>query len=221
MSTSSVPADPHPGLTTASLVIGPLLMAIGDLIHPQERMAAADQIVILAEHATRWYAAHLLLFVGIVLFIPGMLALAGLAASTRPAAGYAARILVLMGTAGFASIFVAEMLVGRYVLDGASPAAATALLESMFSGPMLAAVGPLMLAFAAGIAAFAVPLIRAGGGLRWSATAIALGILLIFVEIATAQVLLSQIGNVLAFCGSAATAVLLSRASAASTALPS
>jgi hypothetical protein len=209
MATDSPLRDRQPLLARASLVIGPLLMAIGDLIHPQERMAAADQIVILAEHASRWYAAHLLLFAGIVVFIPGMLALSAVAASRRPAAGHAARILVLMGTAGFASIFVAEMLVGRYVLDGASPAAAAALLETMFSGPMLAAVGPVMLAFVAGTAAFAIPLIRAGGGLRWSAAAIAAGMLLILVEIATAQVLLSQIGNVLIFVGSTGAAMVL------------
>jgi hypothetical protein len=63
-----------------------------------------------------------------------------------------------VGTAAVASIFVAEILVCRLVLDGADPAAATDLLESMFSGPILAAVGPAMLAFFVGTAAFAIPL---------------------------------------------------------------
>ena len=193
-------------IAAASLVVGPLLMAIGDLIHPEERMAAAEQIAIVVSHASRWYPAHLLLFVGMMLFIPGLLALAALTGARKPAAGYAARILVLVGTAAFASVFVAEMLVGRFVLDGADPAAAADLLESMFSGGMLAAVGPAMLAFFVGTATFAVPLMRAGGGLGWAAALILMGALLILAEILSAQVILSQIGNVLVFLGSTAVA---------------
>jgi hypothetical protein len=34
--------------TSVSLVVGPLLMSIGDLLHPQERMSPAEQIAIVA-----------------------------------------------------------------------------------------------------------------------------------------------------------------------------
>jgi hypothetical protein len=184
-------------------------MAIGDLLHPEERMAAPEQIAILVDHASRWYTAHLLLFVGMMLFIPGLLALAALAEAGKPAVGYAARILVLMGATAAASIFVGEMLVGRFVLDGADPAAATDLLESMFSGPIVAAVGPAMLAFFVGTAAFAIPLMRTGSKLGWAAAIILVGTLFILAEILSAQVILSQIGNILVFCGSAAAAWLI------------
>jgi len=53
-----------------SLLIGPLLMSIGDLLHPEERMLPDDQIAIVAEHASRWYTAHLLLFIGMLLLVP-------------------------------------------------------------------------------------------------------------------------------------------------------
>ena len=137
MTISPAPRDYRTLIAAASLIVGPLLMTIGDLMHPEERMAPAEQIAILVNHAPHWYTAHLLLFVGIVLFIPGFLAISALTSARKPAAGYAARILVLMGTAALASIFVGEMLVGRFVLDGADPAVATDLLESMFSGPLL------------------------------------------------------------------------------------
>jgi hypothetical protein len=217
MAISSTPRDYRTLIAAASLVAGPLLMAIGDLLHPQERMAAAEQIAILVDHASRWYTAHLLLFVGIILFIPGLLALAGLTAARRPAVGHAARILILVGTAALASIFVGEMLVGRFVLDGADPDAATDLLESMFSGPILAAVGPATLAFFVGTAAFAIPLMRTGGSVGWAAALILLGVLLILAEILTAQVILSQLGNILAFCGSALAAWLILRGAAGET----
>lgn len=211
MKVSSAPRDFRTLIAAASLITGPLLMAIGDLLHPKERMAAAEQVVVLVDHASRWYTAHLLLFVGMILFIPGILALSDLTAARRPAVGYAARILILVGTAAFASVFVSEMLVGRFVSDGANPAAATALLESMFSGPILAAVGPAMVAFFVGTAAFAIPLIRAGSGMGWAAAIILIGVLLILAEILSAQVILSQVGNILAFCGSATAAWLMLR----------
>jgi hypothetical protein len=94
-----------------------------------------------------------------------------------------------VGTAAVASIFLGEMLVGRFVLDGADPAAATDLLESMFSGPILAAVGPAMLAFFVGTAAFAIPLMRTGSRVGWAAAIILLGALLILAEILSAQVI--------------------------------
>ena len=218
MATSSAPRDFRTLVAAASLITGPLLMAIGDLLHPEERMAPAEQIAILVDHASRWYTAHLLLFVGIILFIPGLLALAALTGARRPAAGYAARILILMGTAALASIFVGEMLVGRFVLDGADPAAATDLLESMFSGPILAAVGPALLAFFVGTAAFAIPLMRTGGRMGWAAALILIGVLLILAEILSAQVILSQVGNILAFCGSATAAWLILRGATGETA---
>ena len=106
------------------------------------------------------------------------------------------------------------MLAGRYVLDGADPAAATDLLESMFSGPMVAAVGPAVLAFFAGTAMFALPLIRAGGPLRRPAALLLAGTLLILAEIVSAQVVLSQIGNALALCGATLAARVILRSSA-------
>ena len=196
-------------IAAASLIVGPLLMTIGDLFHPEERMDTAQQIAILADHASRWYAAHLLLFIGMLLSIPGLLALAGLTAARNPAAGYAARILALIGAAAFAAIFVGEMLIGRFVADGADTATAAALLDSMFSGPMVAAVIPGALACFVGTAVFAIPLMVAGGKLRWIAVFYSIGALLILAEILSAQVILSQIGNFLIFCGGAATAWLI------------
>jgi hypothetical protein len=211
MSTSVTVRDYRTLVAAASLTVGPLLMAIGDLFHPEERMDAAEQVAILADHASRWYGAHLLLFIGLMVSIPGFLALSNLTAARKPAAGYAARILVLIGTAAFAAVFVGEMLIGRFVEDGADTAAATRLLTTMFSAPMVAAVGPGALAFFVGIAAFASPLVGAGGMLRWTAALYSIGLLLVLAEILSAQVILSQIGNIVIFCGGVAGATLILR----------
>jgi hypothetical protein len=101
------------------------------------------------------------------------------------------------------------MLIGRFVTDGADTATARDLLDSMFSGPIVAAVIPGALAFFVGTAAFAIPLVIAGGKLRWIAAFYSIGALLVLAEILSAQVILSKIGNILIFCGGAATARLI------------
>jgi hypothetical protein len=188
----------------ASLVLGPLLMSIGDLIHPREEMDAADQAAIIIEHASRWYVAHLLLFIGLLVFIPGILAVTSLTADRRPVAGYVARVLILAGVGVFTAVFVAEMLMGRYVADGANQAAATALLETFQSGWMFGAVGAGLVMFFGGVAVFVVPLGTMRGQLRWPALIFALGALLILIEIVTSEVRLSQMGNVLILIASIA-----------------
>jgi drug/metabolite transporter (DMT)-like permease len=52
-------------------------------------------------------------------------------------------------------------------------------------------------AFFGSVAIMVTVLVRSRGPLRWLAIALGLGALLIFAEIITAQVLLSQIGNLL------------------------
>ncbi len=75
MALSSSPRDLRTLVAAASLFTGPLLMSIGDLLHPEERMDPSEQIAILVGQASRWYTAHLLLFIGMMLFIPGLLPL--------------------------------------------------------------------------------------------------------------------------------------------------
>jgi hypothetical protein len=198
-------------LEAASLVLGPLLMSGGDLIHPREQMDAADQAAIIIEHASRWYAAHLLLFIGLLVFIPGILAVTSLTAARRPIAGYIARVLILAGVGVFTAVFVTEMLMGRYVSDGADLAAAIALLETFQSGWMLGAVGVGLVMFFGGVAVFVVPLVTGGGRFRWPALTFALGAFLILMEIITSEVRLSQLGNVLILIASIAFAWHISR----------
>jgi hypothetical protein len=197
--------------TAVSLVVGPLLMSIGDLLHPEERMSPVEQIAIVADHASRWYAAHLLLFFGMLLFIPGFLGMTALAGILKPVVGYVARILIMIGTAGFASIMTGEMLASRLVLDGVGNGAPISLWTNLFMGPVVAAVGPAVLSFFVGTMMFAIPLLRGSKRLRWPVALIVIGVLFVLAEILTARVVFSQIGNIVGLCGSAQVAWLIAR----------
>ena len=200
--------------TSVSLVAGPLVMSIGDLLHPEERMLPVEQIAIVVDHASRWYTAHLLLFVGMLLFIPGFLGLTALTAMLKPILGYAARVLMMIGTAGFASIITGEMLASRLVLDGVGNAAPISLWTNLFMGPVAAAVGPALLAFFVGTLMSAIPLLRGPERLRRPVALILIGVLFVLAEILTARVIFSRIGNIVVLFGSAELAWHFARAGA-------
>ena len=196
-------------LGATSLIVGPALMSVGDLFHPPENWGAAAQVAIIAESGSRWYAAHLLLFVGMLLFVPGILALTKVVANRRPAAGYAARLLLLASVGALSAVFVFEMLLGRFIGAGIDQSAAVALLETFQLGGIFGALGPGLLAFCIGTALSVVPLASTAGPFRWPALGFALGAILIMGEIILAEVLLSQIGNILILVAGIAFARLL------------
>ena len=186
-------------LGAVSTVVGPALMSIGDLLHPAESWDPAAQVAMLTHDASRWYVAHLLLFIGFLLFTPGFLALSDIGASRRPATAYAARVLLIISVGALGAVFMFEMVLGQFIAAGGDHATAVTLLQVSQSPPVFAAVGPGLLAFFVGSALFVRSLTPLPPALRWPAYAFALGVTLILGEIVLAQVLLSQIGNVLIF----------------------
>jgi hypothetical protein len=179
-----------------SLILGPALMSVGDLMHPAESWNPGAQVAILSHHGG-WYAAHLLLFVGFLLLVPGILTLADLASVRRPKAGYAARVLTMVSVGALSAVFVFEMLLGRVISGGADQRTAVMVLETFQSGPVFFAILPGLLSFFIGIGLVVTALVSPAGPLRWPALVLGLGAALILAEIILAQVLLSQIGNIL------------------------
>jgi hypothetical protein len=186
-------------------------MSVGDLFHPAETNVAADQVAIIVQSASRWYAAHLLLLVGMLLLVPGLLLLTRLARDRRPVAGYAARLLLLASVGALSAVFVCEMLLGRFVSAGADPAAVVVLLETFMSAQIFGALVPGLLAFFVGTALAVMSLASPAGPFRWPALGFALGASLILGEIILAEVRLSQIGNIVILVAGTAFAWLLLR----------
>jgi hypothetical protein len=79
-------------------------------------------------------------------------------------------------------------------------------------GPVVAAVGPAVLAFFVGTLMFAIPLLRGSEQLRRPVALIVIGVLFVLAEILSARVVFSRIGNIVVLCGSAEAAWLIARA---------
>src|SRR5262245_54948995 len=129
----------------ANLVVAPALMSIGDLMHPPESMDATAQVGIIVAASTRWFLAHLLLFAGMLLFIPGFLLLTRTVARRRPALGYASRVLVLASVGALAAVFAFEMLQGS-VASRLDQSASISMLET-FNSRVLVVLLPALLSF--------------------------------------------------------------------------
>lgn len=179
------------------IVLGPLLMSIGDAVHPAESWDAGAQIEILTQGAVRWHLAHLLLFLGALAFIPGILALTRMGAIRNPVAAYTARVLVLMSVGGWSAVLGFEMLLGSFLVGGAEPGTAVELMEAFQSPQVFLPILAGVLAFFLGTGFLVWSLGTLGPAMRWPAVVFALGASLILGEIVSSQVLLSQIGNVL------------------------
>lgn len=172
-------------------------MSLGDAMHPPESWDPEMQVAILAEGAGTWYTAHLLIFLGAILFVPGVLGLTGIGARRRPTTSYVARVLMLVSMGGMASVFAFEMLLGSFLSHGAEPGAAVTLLRA-FQGPaVFGPLAPSLLSFFVGTGFLVASLAPWPTAVRWPTLVFALGAALILAEIVLAQVLLSQIGNVL------------------------
>jgi len=184
-----------PSIGSTSLIVAPALMSAGDLMHPPESWDASAQVAIISAAASRWYWAHLLLLVGILLFVPGFLVLTARAADRRPGLGYASRVLLLASVGALSAVFAFEMTLGSFAAGG-NQGAAVALLET-FSSHVLIALLPGLLAFFVGVGLLVASLASTSGPYRWPALCLELGALFILGEIVAAKVILSQIGNLL------------------------
>ena len=189
----------HTTVGAASLVVGPALMSIGDLMHPAETWVSASQVAIVAQATTRWYAAHLFLFIGMLLLIPGILAITRLARDRKVKPSYVARVLMLAGAGTLLAVFVGEMMLGRFVSRANDQAVGVMFLDTFMSPAILGAMAPGLIAFFVGTGILVKLLSSPADPFRWPALHIGLGALLILAEIISAQVLLSQIGNVVIF----------------------
>jgi hypothetical protein len=186
-------------------------MSFGDLLHPAESFDPAAQAAIIQQTASRWYAAHLLLFVGLLLLVPGFLVLTREATQRRPLAGFVARLLIVASVGAFSAVFALEMLVGRVISKGADQATAVALLETFQSAGIFGALAPGLLGFFIGVGLAVRSLAVPAGPFRWPALILALGAALILGEIILAEVRLSQIGNILMLVAGGGFARLLLR----------
>ena len=170
------PAPAGLKLTGWALVLAPLLIVTGEVLHPQRAAAPARQLAIVAQHPGAWYASHLLLFAGIVLTLPavaGLVYLLGGRARRLAAVGAG---LAVTGIACFAGLLTIGFVVWQMASQDADRGQMAELFGRLFHAPgFIIPFQALPLTFAAGMVILAIALDRTAVAPHWVTLSLGVG----------------------------------------------
>lgn len=176
------------------LIVAPLGLTIGTLLHPQESFDAAEQLAFIAADPDRWANAHWILSVSGVFLAGAVLALANVIQQRRPGYALAGGAMGLIGAMALTAVAFAEGVYaadmgrvgGSGVLKAFSLSAAEPAFPIISIGAMLGPLGLLTLA-AGAFRADVVP--------RWAAAAAMAGSVLVAVSLPFGLLRLAAAGS--------------------------
>jgi hypothetical protein len=171
----------------ACMVVAPIVLLVGMVIHPASDMDEATQVATIADNLDAWYVAHLLALVSIALMVPAVLGLMHMLREREVAFGHVGGGLAMLGLLAFAGIVGMELAMWQMVAGG-STREAVALLERLNStAGILIPFAFVSFGFALGLACLAAGLYRARAVQSWMAISTAAGAILFGFAIGTAM----------------------------------
>lgn len=163
------------GATGVCLVVAPLGLLVGLILHPAESMDAAEQLSIIAAEADRWALAHYIVAASAVVLAGAVLGLAHLIHERRPGQAIVGGALGMIGAMALLAVALGEATfgaqMGRVSTSGGVLEAFGAVVESPASMVILigALMGPL------GAIVLGSGLYAAGVAPQWTAIALMAG----------------------------------------------
>ena len=159
-----------------ALLLAPLLLLTGEVLHPQRSAQPAQQLAIVAGHPGMWYASHLLLFAGIALTLPAIAGIAYLLGQRARRLAVVGTVLAFVGIVCFAGLLTIGFVVWQMAGPGADRQQMAALFGRLFHATgFVIPFQALPLAFAAGMVLLAIGLDRAAAVPRWVALCLGAG----------------------------------------------
>jgi hypothetical protein len=148
----------------ACMVAGPALLLVGNALHPvNHKTNESEWVAGIAANRGQWYVAHLLIFIGLPLFVPAIMGIVRIVrarASAWAEGGAALAVFGLLGTEAF--VTVEGFVAWHMTRAGADRGEMVALLERF--NEQAATFVPVGLAtplFIVGLAVLAIALLRA------------------------------------------------------------
>jgi hypothetical protein len=153
-------------LTAASMIAAPALLLAGNALHPvNHKKDEGEFLAGVAAHETEWYVAHLLIFIGLPLFVPAVVGLVRQVGDRALLLGTAGATLTIGGVFGAEAYVTVEGFVQWTMTNtaGADPEQMAAVLERFnTAAATFIPTGLGTIAFAVGLAMLAVAILRAG-----------------------------------------------------------
>ena len=182
------------------MMLAPLLVLIGQVVHPEAKSDAAEQFGVVAANMDEWAMAHVILFAGAVLAVPAVLGLMHMLRERQVAYGHMGGGLALMGLMALAGVIGIEMTLWQ-MAEG-SRTEMVALLERMTDATAIVLPFFVMSLFTGlGLAVLGVGLHRAHAVQTWMAACVGLAGILFIVEALSYSSIFGLVGAALLLVG--------------------
>jgi hypothetical protein len=176
--------QPRPGsrrlyqrLAAGSLIVAPLVLLAGELLHPPFQRDPARLLAVAAANPDRWYLAHVLSLIGFALLVPAILGLTQLVGQGRAALADLGGTLALLGVLAVSGLLSIDGIgVWQMVQPAADRAEMAALLDRILTSPGVLTLYLVSLASAVGLLVLIVGLYRAHLVPAWTAGLVAIGV---------------------------------------------
>jgi hypothetical protein len=184
------------------MVAAPLVLLGGMVVHPERSNDAREMLRVIADSPDRWYVAHLLVLVAVVLAVPAVLGLMHMLREREVGWGHVGGGLALIGLLATMGVLATDGFAAWQMAKAGDAGTYAALLERLedSAGYFI----PFVLgtfAFALGLVALCVGLYRARAVQSWMALFIAIGAILLAIGFPTASGALDIIGSAFILVG--------------------
>jgi len=177
--------------TAVALIVAPFLFLLDNVIHPKElgRHNEVEQVLLIAEHYTRWQLAHVIGFLAILAFAPAILGLAFLVRRRQPGYGLVAGALALAGLIGLAAVITIDGyawgISGELATNSVlGPENAAEVLSDLQGSEWSLAYYLTPLGFVVGMVMLAVGVARQGAVPGWAGGLLVVAVLMVGTETA-------------------------------------
>jgi hypothetical protein len=176
------------------MMMFPLLLLIGLVVHPETGTDAADTIAAAAGDPDAWYIAHLLLLIALVLAVPAVLGLMHMLREREVAWGHLGGGLAMIGILAFVGIVAIEGFAGWQAAAG-DRSEMVALFDRLYeTAGVVIPFFVMSFAFALGVLCLALGLYRARAVQSWMVLCVAISAVLMAIAFPMASELVSIIG---------------------------
>lgn len=142
------PSTFHRQIAGAAMITAPSVIVVAELLHGRFETVAAEQLAVVADNTGRWYAAHVLVLVALVLTLPAFVGLAHLVRASRPLLGSLSLLAFAPGLVVLASVAGMELVLWQMAQPGRDWAEMVSLLDGLTES---AGIAPLFAVLLLGI----------------------------------------------------------------------
>jgi hypothetical protein len=102
------------------MMLAPLVLLVAMIVHPEEKTHGGAQLSVVANNLDRWYIAHLLTAVAVVLAVPAVLGLMHMLREREVALGHVGGGLAMLGLLAIAGLVAMEFVMWQMGTIGAN-----------------------------------------------------------------------------------------------------